>query len=117
MKTILYHNQNCSKSCAALEKMNELTSDFEIINYLENVPTKTALKQLLAQLQLPAEALIRKTESVFIENFSNQELSENEWIDAMIKFPILIERPIIVHGNEAVIGRPIQRVIDLITKR
>ena len=93
--------------------MNELSSDFEVINYLENTPSKTELKELLSLLKIPAEALIRKNEPVFIQHFSKKQLSEDEWIEAMIDYPILIERPIVVHGNQAVIGRPIQQVLAL----
>ena len=115
MKTIIYHNQSCSKSCAVLEKMDELCSDFEIINYIDNSPNKQELTTLLALLKIPAEQLVRKNEAIYIENYSDKQLSDIEWIETMIKHPILIERPIVVHGNKAVIGRPIQRVIDLLS--
>ena len=113
MKTILYHNQNCSKSCAVLESMNTLSSDFEVINYLENTPSKTELKEILSFLQIPAQELIRKNEAVFMEHFKDCDLSEAEWIDAMLKYPILIERPIVIHDGRAAIGRPLERVIEL----
>ena len=78
MKTILYHNQNCSKSCAVLEKMTELTPDFEIVNYLENPPSKAQLIEILSFLKIPAEDLIRKNEPVFKERFSNTQLTEEK---------------------------------------
>ncbi|MDD2982198.1 MAG: arsenate reductase (glutaredoxin) [Crocinitomicaceae bacterium] len=112
MKTILYHNQSCSKSCAVLAEMSKLTADFEIINYLENTPSKAELKEILALLSIPAFELIRKNEPAF-KKFENKHHSEDEWIDIMVSHPILIERPIVIHGNQAAIGRPIERVIDL----
>ena len=113
MKTILYHNQNCSKSCAVFDKMNELTPEFEIINYLENTPSKSQLKEVLALLGISAEELVRKNESVFKQHFEGRQLCEDEWIEAMTNYPILIERPIVIHGSKAAIGRPIEKVLKL----
>lgn len=113
MKTILYHNQNCSKSRAVFDLLSELAPEMEIINYLENPPNSEELKNMLSLLNIPAKDLVRKNEPVFIEHFDKNQLSEDEWIEAMIKYPILIERPIVVHGSKAAIGRPIERVLDL----
>ena len=113
MKTILYHNQNCSKSCAVLEKLDDLAVKYEVVNYLEKVPSKTQLKEILSLLNIPAEKLIRKNEAVFIELFQDKILTEDEWIEAMLSYPILIERPIVIHKNKAAIGRPIELALNL----
>ncbi len=117
MKTIIYHNKQCGKSRAALEVLKQLRLGFEVIEYLKNPPTAKELKSILKLLQIPAEALIRKGESAFNENFKGKTLTEADWIDAMVRFPKLIERPIVIYGNKAAIGRPIEKVIELFDKK
>ena len=82
--------------------------------YLEDVPSKSDLKNILKKLEISAEKLIRKGEKDYKGNFKGKSLSEDEWIDAMIKFPKLIERPIFVKGNKAVIGRPPENILDIL---
>ena len=117
MKTSIYHNNQCGKSRAALEVLKQLNLDFEVIEYLKNPPTAKELKLILKLLQIPAEALIRKGEAIFSENFKGKTLTEADWIEAMVQFPKLIERPIVIHGNKAAIGRPIEKVIELFDKK
>lgn len=117
MKIIIYHNNQCGKSRAALEVLKQLRLGFEVIEYLKNPPTAKELKSILKLLQIPAEALIRKGESAFNENFKGKTLTEADWIDAMVRFPKLIERPIVIYGNKAAIGRPIEKVIELFDKK
>ena len=113
MKTILYHNQNCSKSCAVLEKMTELTPDFEIVNYLEKPPSKAQLIEILTLLNVPASSLVRKNEGIYQQRYAHKELVEEEWIEVLLKYPLLLERPIVIHGNQAAIGRPIDLIVKL----
>lgn len=113
MKVILYHNQSCSKSNAAFKLLTELAVDFKVVNYLEETPTKEELIRILAMLKIPAEMLIRKNEIVFRQLFEGKLLNENEWIEAMITYPTLIERPIVVCGSKAAIGRPIDQILNL----
>ncbi len=110
----LYHNHKCSKSRASLELLTEKGIEFEIIEYLKTPLSKVELKGLLAKLKIPVKEIIRKGEAVFRENYAGKELVEEEWIDAIIEYPILLERPIIEIENKAVIGRPIENVIDLL---
>jgi arsenate reductase len=117
MKTVIYHNNQCGKSRASLEAIKQLDSDVEVIEYLKNPPSAKELKSILQMLQIPAEALIRKGEAIFIENFKGKTLSETEWIDAMVQFPKLIERPIVIRENKAAIGRPIEKVLELFDKK
>lgn len=112
----IYHNNRCSKSRDSYNLLKEKGVGFETIEYLKNPLTEAELTELLAKLNIPAEKLIRKGEPVYKENFKGKELSEKEWIAAMAKFPKLIERPIIVKGNKAVIGRPIEKVIELLAE-
>ncbi|WP_293906407.1 MULTISPECIES: arsenate reductase (glutaredoxin) [unclassified Sphingobacterium] len=110
----IYHNINCSKSCNVLELLKQQRTEFEIQEYLNDVPTKGQLVELLGQLGLTPKELIRKGEPVFQEKFRNLELTDEQWIDVLLEYPILIERPIVVKDDVAVIGRPIEKVVELI---
>lgn len=110
----LYHNTRCAKSRAAYNLLTEEGADFDTVEYLKTPLTKEELTALLAKLDIPAKDLIRKGEADFKTHFKGKELSEEQWIEAMIKYPKLIERPIVVKGNKAVVGRPIENVIALL---
>ncbi len=110
----IYHNTRCSKSRDSYNLLTEKGIDFETIEYLKTPLNKKEIKALLVKLNMPAKDLIRKGEADYKENFKGRELSETQWINAMAQFPKLIERPIIVKGNKAVIGRPIEKVIELL---
>ena len=110
----IYHNPRCSKSRQTLALINEKGADVEIIEYLNAIPTENELKEILSQLGIPAEKLVRKGEQAYKDNFKGKELSEDEWVKAMVHYPKLIERPIVVKGNKAILGRPPENVLDLI---
>ena len=110
----IYHNPRCSKSRETLALINEAGKDVEIIEYLNNRPSKEDLVDVLQKLGLKAEQIIRKGEAVYKDNFKGKELSEKKWIEAMIRYPKLIERPIVIQGDRAVLGRPPQNVLDLL---
>jgi len=82
----------------------------QIIKYLEEPPSESELQDLLQKLGIKAEALVRKGEAIYKEQLKGKNLSEAEWIRAMVQYPKLIERPIVVKGERAVIGRPPQNV-------
>ena len=106
----IYHNPRCSKSRETLKIIEDAGAEVEIIEYLKSIPTEQELTDLLKLLGIPAAKLIRKGEPAFKENYKGKELTEKEWIKAMVKFPKLIERPIVIKGNQAVLGRPPQNV-------
>ncbi|HLV39220.1 arsenate reductase (glutaredoxin) [Xanthomarina sp.] len=110
----IYHNPRCSKSRAGLELVENSGKEFEVIHYLKNVPSKEELKDLLKLLNMKAEDLIRKNEADWKENFKDKNLSEAQLIEAMIKFPKLIERPIVSNGKKAVIGRPTEIISEIL---
>lgn len=110
----IYHNSRCSKSRDGVCFLENSKQDFQIINYLETIPTKEELKELLQKLNIPAIELVRKKETIWIENYKNKILTEDEIIEAMINHPKLIERPIIVNGNKAVIARPTERINEIL---
>ncbi|MGJ5641692.1 arsenate reductase (glutaredoxin) [Formosa sp. S-31] len=110
----IYHNNRCSKSREALQLLEASGKPFEVIKYLEDVPTKEELEQIVDLLDIRPIDLVRKNESVWKENFKQENLSDEALIDVMVKYPKLIERPIVVNGEKAVIGRPPQQVLDII---
>lgn len=110
----IYHNSQCSKSCGALEMLHQKGIIPQVIEYLNTPPGKTELKELLAMLQLKPLELIRTKEPLFQQKFEGHTYSDEQWIDVMVEYPELIERPIVVYGNKAIIARPIEKVLDLL---
>ncbi len=110
----IYHNPRCTKSRQTLALIEENGSDFVIKEYLKEPPTKAELKNVIALLGISPEQLIRKGEVEFKDNFKGKSLSDDEWIEAMITYPKLIERPIVIEGDKAVIGRPPENVLELL---
>lgn len=110
----IYHNNRCTKSRQALQELENSGKPFEIVYYLETPPNKTQLEELLAKLNIKPFDLIRKGEKLYVENYKGKNLTDNQWIDAMLKNPILIERPIVVSGNEAIIARPTERIKEIL---
>ncbi len=116
METIkIWHNPRCSKSRDSFKLLEEKGIDAEVVKYLEDVPTKEELTELLSMLGMIARELMRTKEVVYKELNLKDENSEDALIEAMIANPKLIERPIVIRGNKAVIGRPIEKVIELIS--
>lgn len=114
MNIQIYHNPRCGKSREALQYLKDKGIEPKIILYLQNSPTFDELKELIRKLKINPTELIRKKEKIFIENYSTSLLSDDEWIKVMTEHPILIERPIIISGNKAVIGRPKERIDEVI---
>jgi len=111
----IYHNPRCSKSRQTLALIEEKGLSPEIILYLENTPNEKEIESLLNKLGLSARQLLRKGEEAYKENkLSNTELSEQALIIKMRQFPKLIERPIVVKGDKAILGRPPENVLELI---
>ena len=111
----LYHNPRCSKSREALALLQAKGITPEIVLYLETSPTAKTLKNLLAQLNMSARQLLRKTESVYKElNLNDESLTDSALIKIMVENPKLIERPIAINGDKAVIGRPPENVLSIL---
>jgi len=110
----IYHNPRCSKSRQGLSILNEAKVDFEIIEYLKTPLSKKEIKDLLSKLNMEPIQLIRKNETDWKENFKGKDLSNEQIIDAMVAFPKLIERPIVINGNRAVIGRPPEIITSIL---
>lgn len=112
--TKIYHNPRCTKSRQSLALLEEKNEEIEIIEYLKSNPSKQEVTELVNMLDIKPLELIRKGEKIYKEEFKGQELSDEAWIDAMVSHPILIERPIVVKNGKAVIGRPIENVIEIL---
>jgi len=110
----IYHNPRCSKSRETLSIIKESGVDVNVVEYLNEIPTREELVNLLKKLNLSAQDIVRKGEPIYKGLYKGKDLSETEWIEAMSLHPKLIERPIVVKGDEAILGRPPQNVIKLI---
>ncbi len=110
----IYHNNRCRKSREGLALLEESNQEFEIVHYLEQPPSPEELRALLLKLDLRPDQLIRKNEAVWKEQFKGKQLSDDALIVAMSQYPKLIERPIVVKGDKAVLGRPASTILDLL---
>ncbi|MGB1950337.1 MAG: arsenate reductase (glutaredoxin) [Marinobacter sp.] len=112
--TRIFHNPRCSKSRQTLELLTARGIEPEIIRYLETPPTERELRQILNRLGLEPRQLMRKGEKEYREqHLDDDALSDDELIHAMVATPRLIERPIVVHGDKAALGRPPENVLTL----
>ena len=110
----IYHNPRCSKSRQGLEIVENSAKEFEVVKYLDNIPSEKELKEIINLLDISPIQLVRKNEQIWKDNFKGKELSDAEIIKAMVENPKLIERPIVVNGNKAVIGRPPETIKEII---
>ena len=113
-KVTIYHNPRCSKSREALKLLEEQGADVEVVKYLDTPPSKEELKSLLKILGISARELIRTKEAIYKELGLKEVEDEEKLIEAMVEHPRLIERPIVIKDGKAVIGRPPQKVIELL---
>ncbi len=110
----LYHNPRCRKSREGLQLLEENGCSVEIIEYMKAAPSESELLDVLDKLGMKAEELVRKTEAVYKEKFKGKKMTNAEWVSAMVKHPQLIQRPILVGQDKAVIGRPAENFHQLI---
>lgn len=110
----IYHNPRCGKSRDCLAFIQNSKNEYEVIKYLETPLTYTELEVIIKKLQLQPIELIRTKETVWIENFKDKKVTNKQIIQAMVDFPILMERPIAVNGDKAVIARPLEKINTII---
>ena len=116
MSVKIYHNPRCSKSRQTLAILQENGVEPEIIEYLKHPPSKAQLKTILTLLNMDPRDLIRKKEPEYKQNhLDDPSLNKEQLLDAMVQHPILIERPIVVSGNKAVLGRPPDNVLEILS--
>lgn len=110
----IYHNPRCKKSREGLAILEASGKEFEVINYLKNTPSKASLKEIVSLLKVPIIDLVRQNEAVWKAKYKGKTLSEDAILEALILHPKLIERPLVVHKNKAVIGRPPEKINSII---
>ena len=113
MPVTIYHNPRCNTSRKTLALLREKGVEPEIVEYLKTPYTAAQLKELLAQLKMPAAKLLRKKEAA-AAGIDAAKMSEDEIIAAMVKNPIIVERPIVVSGGKAALGRPPEAVLAVV---
>jgi len=114
-KTVIYHNPRCSKSRETLQILEDNHLQPDIVEYLVDPPTIQVLRQIIAMLGISARELLRNSEPVYREaNLDDDRLSEDDILKAICESPVLMERPIVICGNQAVIGRPPVKVLEII---
>lgn len=115
MSVTIWHNPRCSKSRATLAILEDKGIQFNIVSYLDAAPTEVEIGKVLTSLNMEPRDLMRKGESLYKENrLGNPDLSRDQLISAMVKDPILIERPIVIKGEKAAIGRPPESVLEIL---
>lgn len=110
----IYHNPRCSKSREGLELLKESGKEFQVIEYMKEPLNKNALISVLVKLKIKPIQLIRTNEAEWKDNYKDKYLNDDELLEIMIKHPNLIERPIVINGNRAVIGRPPVLIKDIL---
>ena len=110
----IYHNPKCSKSRETLALLRGRGIEPRIVEYLKTPPSAAELAAIVKQLGIRPEALVRKGEDIYKSRSAGRSLTDAEWIEALVRDPILIERPIVVAGGRAAIGRPPERVLELL---
>jgi arsenate reductase len=110
----VYHNPRCTKSRETLALLEHAGVTPRIVEYLKTPPTAAELKAIVAKLGIEPEQLVRKGEDVYKSEYAGKKLTAAQWIDAMVAHPVLIERPIVIKGKHAVLGRPPENVKKLL---
>ena len=115
VRLVIYHNPSCSKSRETLQILQDNDLSPTIVEYLDNPPTRQELTKIIEMLGISARDLLRTTEQIYEDaKLDREALSEDDIITAICQHPALLQRPIVVSGNRAVIGRPPARVLDII---
>lgn len=112
----IYHNPRCRKSRETLRLIEESGEPYQIVEYLKEPLSAKELKELLSMLEMEAPALVRKNEAIWKEQYRGKELDEGQILKAMEEHPKLMERPVVVRGKKAVLGRPPENVHALLNK-
>tara|TARA_Y100000588_G_scaffold389601_1_gene492829 strand:+ start:6951 stop:7292 length:342 start_codon:yes stop_codon:yes gene_type:complete len=110
----IYHNPRCRKSREGLALLEESGEKFEVVKYLEEPINEKELNTIISKLGIKPIDLIRTNESIWKSEYKGKKLTDQQTIEAMVKYPKLIERPIVVNNNKAVIGRPKELILDII---
>ena len=110
----IYHNNRCRKSREGLQTVQASEQPYEVIDYISNPLDAKELKEIITILGIAPIDLVRQNEAIWKSDYKGKELSDQELIEAMAAHPKLIERPIVIHNNKGVIGRPNERILDIL---
>jgi len=110
----IYHNPRCSKSRLGVAYLENKNLDFEVIKYLDNPLTEEELTDIISKLNISPIELVRKNEAIWKSEYKGKELSDSQIIEAMVKNPKLIERPIVINKNKVVVARPAEIIENII---
>lgn len=111
----VYLKNNCATCQTALKLMRDNAEEkFEKVEYLVEIPSQKEIKEILKMLGMKAEQLVRKKEPLYKEKYEGKKISNAEWIKILNQNPILIERPIVVKDGKAIIGRPVEKIVEFI---
>lgn len=111
----IYHNPRCSKSRNALDAIRKSKKKYEVIEYLTDFFTEESLLRLIQRLNIKPDELVRKNESIFIENYKGKSFTDSEWIKILVENPKLIQRPIVETSTRACVARD-EQILDSILK-
>ena len=114
MKYIIYHNPRCRKSREALKYLQDKKYDFEVRDYIKNLLSVEETFDLIDSLKIKPIELVRKNEAIWKENFKNKDLDDNQIINALSKYPKLIERPIVTKGKSSIVAKPIDKLLNFL---
>jgi arsenate reductase len=109
----IYHNPRCGKSRECLAYLETAKKSFQIVKYLENPISKEELTEIISKLNIPAIELVRTKEKIWIEQYKGKQLTEADVITAILENPILMERPVVVYNDKAIIARPLALIESL----
>ena len=112
MKYVIYHNSRCRKSREALKYLQDKEYDFKVRDYIKNLLSIEEIVELIESLKIKPIELVRKNEAIWKENFKNKDLDDNQIINALSKYPKLIERPIVTKGKSSIIAKPIDKLLN-----
>ncbi|MEM9857857.1 MAG: arsenate reductase (glutaredoxin) [Bacteroidota bacterium] len=110
----IYHNPACRKSRETLKLITDSGAKVEVVEYIKKPLTRVELSEILQKLEMEPEELVRKGEAIFKDKFKGKEFSKDDWLKIMIEYPKLMERPIVVKKDQAIIGRPPENVLKLL---
>jgi len=111
---VIYHNPRCRVSRNVLQLIRDKSLDVKVIEYLKNVPTEVDLERLLMKLNMKPLDIVRKNDTIYRKKYKGKLFNDHEWIKIMVETPQLIERPIVVRDNKAVLCRPPEKVHEII---
>ena len=112
----IFHNPRCRKSREGLQILENSGREFEVVLYLQNIPDKKTLSALIKKLGIKPDQLLRKNEAEWKEHFKGKDMTDEEVIEAMTKYPKLIERPIVFDDKSAVLGRPPELIVEFLNE-